>query len=163
MVDSSIAAVALALLLPFMGLQLSVALVWMPLLAILLVLLTTAAALFFSCANLFFRDVKYIVQIFLMFGIFFTPVFFEPAMFGPKGVSLMMLNPIAPVLEGFRLSIIEGHNLAQPAWIETTGGAADLLVWSPWHLVYSLAFGVLALLGAALLFHRTEQVFAEYA
>ena len=48
-------------------------------------LFTVAVGLFLSCANLFFRDVKYIVQVVLMFGIFFTPIFFEPAMLGARG------------------------------------------------------------------------------
>ena len=39
-------------------------------------------AIFFSAAGLFFRDVKYLVEMFLTFAIFFTPVFFDAAMFG---------------------------------------------------------------------------------
>ncbi|MDQ2930320.1 MAG: hypothetical protein M3Y05_05805 [Gemmatimonadota bacterium] len=50
--------------------------VWVPLLIALLVLFTTAVSLLLSCANLFFRDVKYTVQVVLMFGIFFTPISF---------------------------------------------------------------------------------------
>jgi len=38
------------------------ALGWAPLLLVLLIAFTAAACLFLSCANLFFRDVKYIVQ-----------------------------------------------------------------------------------------------------
>ena len=35
-----------------------------------------------SCTNLLFRDVKYIVEVILTFGIFFAPVFYEAKMFG---------------------------------------------------------------------------------
>ena len=38
-----------------------------------------------SAASLFFRDVKYIVEVLLTFGIFFTPVFYDVSMFGDKG------------------------------------------------------------------------------
>ncbi len=38
--------------------------------------LTLGIALIVSCANLFFRDVKYIVQVLITFGVFFTPVFY---------------------------------------------------------------------------------------
>ena len=54
---------------------------------------------------------KYLVQVLLTFGIFFTPVFFEPYMFGRLGARVMMLNPLAPLLEGLRLSVVYNHQL----------------------------------------------------
>ena len=122
--DSGIAFVALAVLLPVLGAVVaSWALLWIPLLLVLLLAFTTACALLLSCANLFFRDVKYIVQVLLTFGIFFTPVFFEPAMLGPRGASIAMLNPLSPLLEGLRLSVTLGHNLLEPLTTTLASGA----------------------------------------
>src|SRR3954464_12868513 len=70
--DSSIGLVTLIILLPLLGVRIHASLVWVPLLLLLLILFTTGVSLFLACANLFFRDVKYIVQVVLMFGIFFT-------------------------------------------------------------------------------------------
>lgn len=159
--DSSIAAVAMGMALPFLGLHFGAALLWIAPLAVLLFLVTVAMGLFLSCANLFFRDVKYIVQVLLTFGIFFTPVFYEPIDFGPTGARLMMINPLAPILEGFRLSINHGHLLLQPIHSVTTAGAS-VLVWSPWYLLYSALWAVGGLYIASVLFHRLEYVFAEY-
>lgn len=156
--DTVIASGALVLVLPFLGAQASVALAWVPVLAALLFLLTMAASLFVSCANLFYRDVKYIVQVLVMFGIFFTPVFFEPALLSPKLATIVMLNPLAPVLEGLRLAIVEGHNLLSPLQ-----GPAGAVAWSPSWLLYAALWGVGGLLASATLFHRAEFVFAEYA
>jgi ABC-type polysaccharide/polyol phosphate export permease len=156
--DTVIASGALVLLLPFLGAQASVALAWVPVLAALLFLLTMAASLFVSCANLFYRDVKYIVQVLVMFGIFFTPVFFEPALLSPKLATIVMLNPLAPVLEGLRLAIVEGHNLLSPLQ-----GPAGAVAWSPSWLLSAALWGVGGLLASATLFHRAEFVFAEYA
>lgn len=161
-VDSLIGAATLVLILPFMGVVPSVTMLWVPVLALLLFLFTAAAGLFLSCANLFFRDVKYIVQVLITFGIFFTPVFFDVAMFGPVGAKVAMLNPLAPLLEGFRLCVVDGHNLLAPL-VQTTAGGAEVLAWTPWYLAYSGGWAVLGLLGSALLFHRSEFVFAEYA
>ena len=131
-------------------------LLWVfPLTAALLVL-TAAAALFLSCANLFFRDVKYIVQVLLTFGVFFTPVFFDAHMLGASTRRVVMLNPLSPILEGMRLVVVQGHNLLTPLVHEGS------LVWHPGYLVYAALFAVVALLGSALLFHRSEFVFAEY-
>lgn len=158
--DSSIGGVAVLLVLPFLGVQYGLQALWILPLLVLLVSFTLGAALLLSCANLFFRDVKYIVRVLLTFGIFFTPVFFEPEMFGALGGRLMMLNPLAPILEGLRLAVIEGHDLLQP--LTTPVGDTAMTIWSPWYLLYVavLAFGGTA--AAAVLFHRLEFLFAEY-
>lgn len=158
--DSTIGALAVAAVLPFLGVMPHLQWLWAIPLVLILVLFTAAMALFLSCANLFFRDVKYIVQVLLTFGIFFTPVFFEPHMFGELGAQLMMLNPIAPILEGFRLSMVEGHSLL--ATIYETPGDEPVLSWTPWYLGYSALWAGGGLVGAALLFHRLEFLFAEY-
>jgi lipopolysaccharide transport system permease protein len=155
--DAGIGAAVLAIVLPFLGVRPSVELLWVPLLVMLLFLLTVASSLFLSCANLFFRDVKYLVQVALTFGIFFTPVFFDPSMIGPRLGSLIMLNPLSPLLEGLRLAIVERHDLLLPLV------AADgLVVWSPGYLVYAAVWALVGLGASAMLFHRSEFVFAEY-
>ena len=93
--DTLIGSIAVIAVLPFLGVQLSLALLWVPVLVLLLGVFTLACGLLFSSANVFFRDVKYLVQVLVTFGIFFTPVFFEPAMLGSAGTWAMM-NPIAP-------------------------------------------------------------------
>ncbi len=153
------AAVLLALLF-ILDVHLSFAALWVAPVMALMFVLTVAAALFLSCANLFFRDVKYLVQIMLTFGIFFTPVFFDATMFGPIGAQIAMLNPLAPLLEGLRLSVVDGHNLLQPL-VETVRGQ-PVTGWHPWYLAYSAVWALGGLLASALLFHRSEFIFAEY-
>ena len=160
--DSTVGAIALAPILPILGVSYGWTVLWTPYLAAMLFAFTLGTALLLGCANLFFRDVKYIVQVLLTFGIFFTPVFFEPTMFGDLGSKLMMLNPLSPILEGLRLSVVEQHHLLHSL---TQSGAEGevLLVWSPWYLAYGSVVAVTMLLVGALVFHRFERVFAEYA
>jgi lipopolysaccharide transport system permease protein len=155
--DALIGALVLVLVLPFLDVHLSIALLWVPVLVLLLFLLTVAASLFLSCANLFFRDVKYIVQVMLTFGIFFTPVFFDPAMMGRRLAGLIMLNPLSPLLEGLRLAVVQQHDLLVPI-IAPDG----IVVWSPFYLLYAALWAVLGLAVSAMIFHRSEFVFAEY-
>src|SRR5262249_52666411 len=61
-VDSSLAAAAVLLFLALAGVPLTVTVVWVPVLVTLLLLFTAGAALLTACANLFFRDVKYLVH-----------------------------------------------------------------------------------------------------
>jgi ABC-type polysaccharide/polyol phosphate export permease len=158
--DTSIGLLTLIVILPFLGVRLHPSFVWIPLLLLLLVLFTTGVSLFLSCANLFFRDVKYIVQVVLMFGIFFTPIFFEPSMLGARGAYLAMLNPLTGILEGLRLSVVQGHNLIYPLSVVVKG--VERPVWEPWELVYSGVFAIVAVFGAAVMFRRLQHLFAEY-
>jgi ABC-type polysaccharide/polyol phosphate export permease len=95
-----------------------------------------------SAASLFFRDVKFIVEVLLTFGIFFTPVFYDVRMFGDKG-KWLLLNPAAPILEGLSACI-------------TRHQPPDL----PW-LAYSFSFGLAAALGGFAFFKHLEPAFAE--
>ena len=156
LVDSAIGSIVVIVGLLIVGVAPTAALAWVPLLAVVLVALTTAAALFLSCANLFYRDVKYIVQVLLTFGIFFTPVLFEPSVFPATARLVLWLNPLTPVLEGLRLSVVHGHNL-----LVALSGPTGIVIWDPLWLAYSAAVAVVALLFASILFHRSEFRFAE--
>jgi ABC-type polysaccharide/polyol phosphate export permease len=159
--DTLIGSMVVTVMVAALGVTPSWQLLWVPVLVVLLFCVTMAVGLFVSCANLFFRDVKYIVQVMVTFGIFFTPVFFEPTMFGPVGAPLMMLNPLAPLIEGFRLAVIDHHNLLATL-VTTTPAGASVLDWTPWYLAYSVVWAVGGLAASLLLFHRLEFVFAEY-
>ena len=109
---------------------------------------------------MFFRDVKYIVQVILMFGIFFTPDLLRAVPSRADRRPLMMLNPLAPLVEGLRLAVVEHHNLMRPLMAVIDG--APIAVWQPWYLLYSGTWAVFGLLGAWLMFHRLEFVYPEY-
>lgn len=156
-VDATIATVALAGILPFLGVGLQWSLAWLLPIALLLFLLTTATALLFSCLNVFFRDARHLVQIVLSFGIFFTPVFFDASAFGGARTWWVMANPLAPLLEGLRLAVVNGHDLATP--LHTADGA---LIWTPAFLAWSAGFTVALLLLSGVIFRRAEFRFAEY-
>lgn len=162
LVDFTVAGSIVSVGLCFLGGQLSLQLLWVPVLLVLLVMFTIGVCLFLACANLFFRDVKYLVQVFTTFGIFFTPVFFDASTFGRKG-QFLMLNPLAPILEGLRLAIVQAHNLATPLMVYPRVGTTTLVpAWSPWYLAYAAGWAIGGLLLSALLFRRASDSFAEY-
>lgn len=147
--------------LPFLGAKLSFALLWVPLLIALLLLITAGLSIVLACANLFFRDIKYIVQVALTFGIFFTPVLFDASSFGARGARVLMLNPLAPIFEGLSLAVMRGHNLLEPLVITLRG--APVVAWQPWYLAYAAAAALGSVALGLVLFQRTQYLFAEYA
>jgi hypothetical protein len=148
------------LLLPFFGAKLTPALLWAPALLAALVLLTTGLGAVLACANLFYRDVKYITQVLLTFGIFFTPVLFDLAAFGPRASRLLMFNPLSPLFEGLSLAVMRGHNLLTPL-AATTAKGVTFAAWQPWYLLYSLAWTAALVVGGVHLFRRTQDLFAS--
>jgi lipopolysaccharide transport system permease protein len=156
--DAGVGLLVLAIMLPFLGVTYGWTLLWVPVLLLLTFVFTAAAGLFLACANLFFRDVKYLVQVFLTFGIFFTPVFYEPSLLPRQAARVVMLNPLAPLLEGMNLAVVRGHNLLTPI----VAAAEGATVWSPWFLAYSAAWAIGGLLLSLLLFRRLSYLFAEY-
>jgi lipopolysaccharide transport system permease protein len=159
--DLAIGAGALLVVLPFLGAKLSFALLWVPVLVLMLIVLTAGFAVFLACANLFFRDVKYLTQVLLTFGVFFTPVLFDAPAFGARGARLLMLNPLSPIFEGMRLAVFDGHNLFHPLSQLTRSGMVT--AWEPWYLLYGAVWAVGAFLASLVLFQRTQYLFAEYA
>jgi ABC-type polysaccharide/polyol phosphate export permease len=127
----------------------------------LLVIFTTGCALALSCANLFFRDVKYIVQLVLNFGVFATPVFFEPQMLGRKGGAIMLALPLSPFIQGIDLAVVHGQSLFETHYQSTPKG--PVAVWEPWLLVYAIALAFFALFAGLMIFRRASSRFAEMA
>lgn len=140
--DLLVASGALAILLLILGTRWSINLLWAPVLLGTMVLLATGIGMIVSAASLFFRDVKYIVEVFLTFGIFFTPVFYDTALFGDKA-KWLLLNPAAPILEGLNACIAR-QQCPQLAWFG-----------------YSAAFAAAALAGGYVFFKHLEPAFAE--
>jgi lipopolysaccharide transport system permease protein len=159
--DLVVGLIVLMAILPFIGVPLSWAALWVVAVLILLVTFTVGIALLLSCANLFFRDVKYIVQVVLNFGIFATPVFFEPQMLGRKGAAVMMAIPLSPFVQAMDLAMVRGHNLLTPLTVTTVKG--PITVWSPWMLGYATASAALVLAIGMKVFRRASSRFAEMA
>ena len=120
----------------------SIYLLWVPVLLALLVLLSVGLGILLACGNLFFRDVKYLVEVLLTYGIFFTPVFYSASALGKWG-RLLLLNPVGPILEAFCNTIIL-HRAPDLRWL------AYSAVWS--CAILTLSWGV---------FRRAESSFAE--
>ena len=140
--DFLVAAVVVSVFLVIAGVGLSPLLFWVPVLIGTLIILTTALAIIFAAASLFFRDVKYIVEVFLTFAIFFTPVFYDSSLLG-RWAPLLLANPVSPLLEGLSAVVI----------LHATPSL-------PW-LFYSFVFASVLFILALVIFRKSEPFFAE--
>ncbi len=132
----------LIVILAVMQVGITVYLLWVPFLLAILILFATSMAIFLSAANLFYRDVKYLVEVILTFAIFVTPVFYDVSLFGKWG-RLLLLNPVAPVLEALSATVVH-HHAPQGDWV-----------------LYSAAVSVFVFILAFAFFRKLEWLFAE--
>ena len=140
--DFTIAILVLTVVLAIFKIGISIYLLWLPVIIVFLILFTSGLGILLSSANLFFRDIKYVVEIILMFGIFFTPVFYDADSFGSWKIFLL-LNPVGSLLEDLN-RIILLHRMPDLFW-----------------LGYAGITSVVMFLAGLAVFHKNEPMFAE--
>src|SRR5271163_1061568 len=138
--DFVVASTALIIFLALTKIGVSIYLLWVPVLLATTIMMCLGVGMLVSAASLFFRDVKYIVEVLLTFGIFFTPVFYDVRMFGDKG-KWLLLNPIAPILVGLS-DCIARQQSPQLGWF-----------------AYSFGFAVAVFFGGYVFFKHLEPAF----
>lgn len=116
-----------------------------PVLLLIQIVFTAGISLLLAMANLFLRDVKYLVEMVLTLWMFATSVVYPVELVGGKLGRLLELNPMTPIIDGFRSVILRGE------WPH------------PIPLLLASAVAVVSLVVGWLIFHRTEFRFAEYA
>jgi ABC-type polysaccharide/polyol phosphate export permease len=127
----------------FLKIGVSIHLLWAPFLVIYLILLTCGLGMIFSAGNLFYRDVRHIIDVALMFAIFFVPVFYDSHLFG-KWEFFVLLNPVSSILECLNTTVIL-HKAPPLGWFLYAGASSLLTFWGGW-----------------VIFHKAEPFFAEY-
>ena len=115
-----------------------------------MVLLLWAAALgvgtYLAALNVRFRDVRFVVPFLIQFWFFATPIIYPASMVPEQYQSLYFLNPLAGIIEGFRVSLLSGLNGASFNWF---------------GIGLSAIVTMLILLVAAYEFRRMERGFAD--
>src|SRR5580765_2601817 len=119
------------------------ALLLVPFLIVLQLLFATAVSLVLSMANVFFRDVKYMVEALMTIWMFATAVVYPIDQLGGRLGLIMRINPMTPMVEAFR-SVVLYNRMPDPLGI-----------------AYVIVVSVLSLSAAWLTFHRAEFKFAE--
>lgn len=146
--DALIATFILVLLFPIEGFAPKIEAFYIPLLLIPLVAVTLGVTLAVSVVVVYLRDLRLVLPIVIQIGMFATPVIYSPAtLFEHKAVlvAYSALNPLVPVLDGLRRTVLEGM---APNWLSLGVGTASSL---------------LMLVGGFVLFKRLETGIADVA
>lgn len=123
LVDFALAFVVLAGMMAYYGVVPGIAIVLLP--AFLLLALVTAlgVGLVLSSLAVRYRDIQYVIPFLVQIWLFATPIAYEPELFPEPWRSVLGLNPMAGVVEGFRWALLGSHT-APGASILLSGGVA---------------------------------------
>jgi len=108
LIDSFLSFIALFVLMLLIQPLFSWALVFIPIAFLLIYFFSIGIALILSILTVYFRDLQYVVTIFLQVFFFFTPVVYRSDSLGGGLVArLMSLNPLNIFIELMRLPIVD--------------------------------------------------------
>ena len=125
-VDACTAVLALFPLFLHYGVAPKLTTLWVPVLLVVQLAFTVGLTLVFASVIVYLRDVRHAMTIILQFGLFATPVAYGidvvPASLRPL---YSLLNPLAPVIDGYRRTVLFGR---APQWDLLALGAVTAFV-----------------------------------
>jgi ABC-type polysaccharide/polyol phosphate export permease len=143
LVDFAVGATVLVGLMAYYRVVPTAALIGLPMVLLVHVMFTLSISLLLAMANLFYRDVKYLFELVLTIWMFVSAVLYPVSQVGGKMGMVMAINPVTPILEGYRDVILRGRFPDPSSFLVTALFSAALLVI------------------AWVTFHRAEYAFAE--
>ena len=142
-VDFAVASTVLVAMMLWFHVRPTGALLYLPLIVVVQTAFTAAFALLLAMANLFYRDVKYLFDVFLTVWMFSSAIVYPlDGVHGWLGV-LLRVNPMTTIVDAYRNVLLYGVPPAAPLW--ATAAAVAILLPLSWFA-----------------FHRAEFAFAEH-
>jgi ABC-type polysaccharide/polyol phosphate export permease len=142
-VDFLVAASVLVAMMVYYGVSPASSVLFLPALLAIHIAFTAAIALLLAMANLFYRDVKYLFEVILMFWMFGSAIVYPlEAVGGTLGI-IIRANPMTAIVEAYRSILLYGT-------------VPDAALFLPAALGSAVALPL-----AWLVFHRSEFRFAE--
>lgn len=142
-VDYAVGAVLLVAMLIYYKVAITPAVLFLPVVVLVQVIFTGAVALFLAVANLFYRDVKYLFEVFITLWMFASSVVYPLDNLTGPARALLVLNPMTPIIDAYRDVILFGRLPPMGEFAAVAGVSVALLG------------------GAWVMFHRAEYQFAE--
>lgn len=141
-VDFFFASLLLIVFMVFYHVPFSLSIIYVVPLLVIQIILMTGISFFISAANLFYRDIQYVVNLLLFMWMFLTPIVYPLSLVPRNYVWLYKLNPMVGIIEGYRSALFN------------FSFDAGTILWSA--LISLLVF-----ITGFLFFKKGEKVFAD--
>jgi lipopolysaccharide transport system permease protein len=146
LVDFAIACVILAVMLVWYQVPVGAGLLMLPALVALTSLLALGVGMWLSALNVKYRDIRYAIPFLIQLWMFATPIIYPASLLPEKYRPVFALNPMAGIIEGYRVALLSGVNGAGFDWLS---------------LGISAGVALAILIYAAYDFRRMEKTFAD--
>jgi lipopolysaccharide transport system permease protein len=146
LVDFAFAFGLMAVLMAIYRVPLTIHLLLLPCLILVTVAFAFAVGTWLAALQVKYRDVRYVIPFLIQFWMFATPIIYPTSMLPQQLRPLFALNPMAGMIEAYRVALLGGINHSTFDWV-------SLLLVS----VITLA----VLLYSAYSFRRMEKIFAD--
>lgn len=108
-VDFLVASVVFAGMMIYYDTPMTWHLVLVPVLLVLQIALTLGVVLTASALNVFYRDIRFVVPLVTQIWMYATPIIYAVSSVPEKLQPFYMLNPMAPIIDGYRKLILSGE------------------------------------------------------
>jgi lipopolysaccharide transport system permease protein len=142
LVDLSVAFLLLIVLGFYYGVALTLNILLLPLFVAMMAFLALGVGLLSAAVTVKYRDLRHALPFIIQLWMFASPVIYPTSIVPQRWKWLVILNPVAGIIEGFRSSL--------------TGGAFDWV-----HISVSAVITVAVLLCSVYIFRRFEDTFAD--
>jgi ABC-type polysaccharide/polyol phosphate export permease len=107
-VDFLFSVLILMFFLAFYHVPMTIMVLWIPLIFLIQLLLTTGISLMLAAFNLFYRDIQYLLTLVIMVWMYLTPIMYPIEIIPERFRFIMSLNPMAVIVNAYRQVIIGG-------------------------------------------------------
>jgi lipopolysaccharide transport system permease protein len=134
LVDFCITLGLLAILMLWYGFVPGWQLLALPIFLLLAFGLALGVGLLLAALNVEYRDFRFIVPFILQLGLFVSPIAFSTTDVPPQWRTLLALNPLVGIIEGFRWSLLGGRvPLSADVVLVSAATAAAMIVLGIWY------------------------------
>lgn len=143
LLDFCVASVLLIALLAIYAIPVHIGLLFIPVALLMAIMMALGIGLWAASLNVTFRDVKYVIPVFVNFLMWGTPVVYATTTLPESAQAIIAFNPMTGVVESFRWAAL----------------GTPIENWAT--VAYSAIVSVLLLVFGALMFQRAERRFAD--
>jgi len=125
----------------------------LPLVILLETLLISGLVLLFSSLQVKYRDIKFFVEILLLFWFYISPVFYPlnlVAQVSDKFLEYYLLNPLASLITLYRMAYLKDYHKLLPHGVS----------W-PYLIIYPTVFSIIICFLGNLVFSKMQRTFAD--
>lgn len=120
-VDFMFSLVALSLIGIVLGYNFHLTILYLPVAVMVLFIFTLGISVSLSIGTVFFRDVQYLLQVFLQLLYFLTPIIYPLSALPPEYQTYLKFNPLVPIVNLFQKLIYYGTMPSVEEWALASG------------------------------------------